>query len=337
MVSANWKGAIIGGGHNGAVLHVLLVTFPFFALVLAGFVAARRGLLPLDAIGGLNAFVLYFALPCMLFRFGASTPIAKLLDAPLVIAYLLCQALLLAFVMAWSLNARIRWSDAAFGALVTIFPNTGFMGVPLLVSLLGPQAAGPVIVTIAIDLVVTSSVCIALSRLDTPGGALKALKNAGLGMLSNPMPWAIAAGAAFSAFGLALPAPVSRTVGLLADAASPVALFTIGAVLARSQIMAAKDAKLHIPLSDYLPLAAFKLVLHPLLVLLVGTTLRQMGLRLDPFALTVAVLVAALPSASNVSLLTEKFGANTGRVARIILVSTALAFVTFSAAVAWLT
>jgi len=46
-------------------------------------------------------------------------------------------------------------------------------------------------------------------------------------------------------------------------------------------------------------------------------------------------LVAALPSASNVSLLAERYGADNGRVARIILVSTAAAFFTFSMAVAW--
>ncbi len=45
-----------------------MVTFPFFALVLCGYLAARWRLLPLEAIGGLNAFVLYFALPAMLYR-----------------------------------------------------------------------------------------------------------------------------------------------------------------------------------------------------------------------------------------------------------------------------
>ena len=48
------------------MLSVLLITFPFFALVLCGYLAARRGVLPQPAIPGLNAFVLYFALPCML-------------------------------------------------------------------------------------------------------------------------------------------------------------------------------------------------------------------------------------------------------------------------------
>jgi hypothetical protein len=91
------------------------------------------------------------------------------------------------------------------------------------------------------------------------------------------------------------------------------------------------------PLAEYVPVALKKLVLHPLLVLLVGSAAIRLGVPIDKFSLTVIVLVAALPSASNVSLLAEKFGANNGRIARIILVSTALAFLTFSGAVALLT
>ncbi len=63
------------------MLEILRVTFPFFALVLCGYGAARLKFLPLEAIPGLNGFVLFFSLPCMLFRFGADTPIAQLLDA----------------------------------------------------------------------------------------------------------------------------------------------------------------------------------------------------------------------------------------------------------------
>jgi predicted permease len=88
------------------------------------------------------------------------------------------------------------------------------------------------------------------------------------------------------------------------------------------------------PWRDYVPLALVKLLLHPLLVSLVGAAAIQLGAPLQPTALTVMVLVAALPSASNVSLLAERMGADNGRIARIILVSTALAFLTFSAAVA---
>ncbi len=321
-----------------SVLRILLVTFPFFALVLCGYAAARRRMLPLDAIPGLNSFVLYFALPCLLYRFGSTTPLAQLLDAPLFFTYLLCALIMVGFVVAASLNRRIGWNDAAFGALVAAFPNTGFMGVPLLVALLGAAAAGPVIVTLVVDLVITSSLCIALSRLDGADqhGVAKAANNALLGMLANPMPWSILLGGLASAVHLALPQPVMQTIGLLADAASPVALFTIGAVLARSQMLAKVHGHAATPLRDYLPVAFAKLIVHPLLVLLVGTSAIALGLPLDRFALTVIVLVAALPSASNVAMLAERFGADNGRIARIILVSTAAAFFTFSGAVALL-
>ena len=323
---------------NTRVLQVLLITFPFFALVLAGYLAARRGLLRLDAIPGLNAFVLYFALPCLLYRFGSSTPTAQLLDASVAFTYMVCGLVIVGFVMAVSINRRIGWNDAAFGALVAVFPNTGFMGVPLLVALLGARAAGPAIVTIVVDMLVTTSLCVALSRLDGAGkhGFAVAGRNALRGVLVNPMPWAIVLGAVASATHLELPQPVEQTVNLLADSASPVALFTIGAVLARSQMVAQAAGAPALPLRDYVPVAVIKLVLHPILVLLVGVGAIQLGVPLDRFALTVIVLVAALPSASNVSLLAERFGANTGRIARIILVSTAAAFLSFSAAVALL-
>ncbi len=320
------------------MLDVLRVTFPFFALVLCGYWAARRQMLPFEAIPGLNGFVLFFALPCMLFRFGASTPIAQLLDASAFFTYLFCALVMVAFVVAITLNKRFGWNDAAFGALVGAFPNTGFMGVPLLVALLGAAAAGPAIVTIVIDMLITTSLCIALSRLDGAGqqGVGQAAKNALLGVVKNPLPWAILLGTLFSAFQIELPGPVEKTVALLGDAASPVALFTIGAVLARSQKI--EHHEQHGPLTwkDYVPVALIKLFLHPVLVLVVGLAAISMGAPIDAFALKVMVLVAALPSASNVAMLSERFGADNGRIARIILVSTAAAFFTFSGAVALL-
>ena len=320
------------------MLDVLRVTFPFFALVLCGYWAARRQMLPFEAIPGLNGFVLFFALPCMLFQFGAKTPIAQLLDASAFFMYLFCALVMVAFVVAITLNKRFGWNDAAFGALVGAFPNTGFMGVPLLVALLGTAAAGPAIVTIVIDMVITTSLCIALSRLDGAGqqGVGQAAKNALLGVVKNPLPWAILLGTLFSAFQIELPGPVEKTVGLLGDAASPVALFTIGAVLARSQKIAHHEQHGPLTWKDYVPVAMIKLFLHPILVLMVGLAAISMGMPIDTFALKVMVLVAALPSASNVAMLAERFGADNGRIARIILVSTAAAFLTFSGAVALL-
>lgn len=316
---------------------ILAVTVPFFALVLCGYLAAWRGVLPDLAIPGLNAFVLFFALPCMLFRFGASMPFSQLIDPVLIGVYGISALMMVFFTVAatWrrdESSGGVDLRNAAFGALVAAFPNTGFMGVPLLVALFGDRAAGPVIGTVLTDLILTSTLCIAIAQShlalggDAPAhpvaGVMKSLR----GAMTNPLPWSIALGAVFAATGLQLPGPVAQIIKMLGDAATPVALFTIGAVLWR----AGQHAHTRTPPGQYLPVALFKLLIHPLLVWSFGMLGHRAGLPVSPFGLTILVLAAALPSASNVSLLAERYGADNGRVARIIMASTVFAFGTFS-------
>ncbi len=328
---------------------ILAVTVPFFALVLCGYLAACVRVLPESAIPGLNAFVLFFALPCMLFRLGASTPFAQLIDPALIGLYAVCALAMVAFTVATTLkrtpvDGGVDLKNAAFGALVAAFPNTGFMGVPLLVALFGERAAGPLIGTLLVDLFLTSSLCIALAQMHThragsqdDNGApadvplATAVLRSIRGTLTNPLPWAIGLGALFSIAGWTLPSAVGQIVKMLGDAATPVALFTIGAVLWR----AGQHAHTLTPPTQFVPVALFKLFVHPLLIFGAGLLAQAAGSAVSSFGLTVLVLAAALPSASNVSLLAERYEADNGRVARIIMTSTVLAFLSFSA-LAWL-
>jgi predicted permease len=337
------------------------LTFPFFALVLLGWLAARLGWLPHNAVPGLNGFVLFFALPCMLFRWSAQTPVDQILNPQILGVWLTSAVLMVALALAcgfaiafsWAKRARRSggsgwdWNNASFGALVAAFPNSGFIGMPLLVSLLGPRAAGPTLVAICVDMVVTSSLCIALSRLGnaqpTPTeaqesrnesvssprqAATKALR----GVLSNPLPWAIAAGCAMATEGLALPRPLMQPMAMLADAASPTALFTVGALLAQKKT--SPDGTngphgAHGPHSGHWDIPAvvgLKLVVHPGLVFVLCE-----AAGLSAFMQLSLTLLAALPSASNVTLLAERYGANAERIAQIVLWSTAFGFLSFTA------
>jgi malonate transporter and related proteins len=318
---------------------IFAVTVPFFALVLLGWLAARWHALPESAIPGLNAYVLFFALPCMLFRFGSSLPLARLADPALLGIYLAAALAVVFATVALTWRGRrgrdgVDLRDAAFGALVGAFPNAGFMGVPLLVALLGDAAAGPVIGAIVVDLVVTSTLCLALAQMQVgrsaganersaAHGALLALR----GALTNPLPWAIVIGAGFALARRELPGPIAQIVRMLGDSATPVALFTIGAVLWR----AGQHSHTRTPVARYLPVALIKLVVHPALVFALGFGARSLGVTVSSFGLMVLTLTAALPSASNASLLAERYGADNGRVARIIMASTVIAFLTFSA------
>lgn len=320
------------------MLSVLSVTLPFFALLLIGFVAARTRVLPLESVPGMNTFVLYFALTALLFQLGSRTPVAELLDPTVLGVWLLAGLTVMGLAAATARRRGVGWLDSSFGALIAALPNSGFMGVPLLVALMGDAASGPIIAALLVDIIVIQSLAVAFSHRGQgePKGALHELRNALKRMATNPLPWAIVLGALWGGLDWPLPGPVDTTVTLLAGAATPVALFTIGAVLAREQM---------VPTAELSPgglrawrdvpwLAALKLLAHPLFVWGLGVGAIAAGLPLDRTALVVLVLTAALPSAANAAVLAERFGADTGRITRVILLSTLVSFATFTAAVA---
>ena len=304
---------------------ILGVTVPFFALVLFGYVAARRRWVPPEAAPAFNGFLLYFAVPAMLFRFAANTPFGEITNGRYVLAWGisgLMVTLAVTFVAVRMLRQRLR--DAAFYGLAASVANAGFMGVPLIVALLGERAAAPVILSIVADLVIVGTAGLALVEMDgaTRAGWKEDVRDAATRIFLNPFLLSMLLGAAFSGFGWALVTPATEIVKLLADSAGPCALFAIGLSLVRP------DAPLKSPILA-LPVAA-KLLLHPPVV-----WLAMMAFGVDEFTRTVALLTAALPSAGWVFIFAIRYEADAGRISATILWTTALAFVTFSALV-WL-
>lgn len=303
------------------MLAIFTVTAPFFALILCGYLAARFRLLPENAVPALNTFVLYFALPCLLFRFSAYTPFDNLVNLPVFFAYLTTGlALFAAFaaISRFAVGESLR--DAAFAALAASWSNWGYMGFALLPAILGKAAAPPLIAAGMADLLVLVSAALALSALQDHHGAdaRAALAGVAARVAKNPMIWSVIAGGAFSAAQLSLWQPADHLVKLLAEAAVPVALFTIGVSLYRPGVRVAR--------TDVFVISGAKLLLHPYLAALVALYL----FRLPQLEVRTLVLAAALPVAGTVFLFAERQGADAERISAAILVSTALAFFTFS-------
>lgn len=294
------------------MLTLIMLCLPFFLLVACGYAAGRARLVPLGALPGLNRWVLFFALPALLFQLGQRLAVQGGVGGVAAI-YAVCA--LGGVGLAWFVARRAGRDrrDAGFAALVASFPNTGFMGVPLISGLLGPDAAAPVAATIVIDLCLTSTLCLALAG---SGSWVQSLRSS----LANPLPWAVAAGWVWgwASAGAPLPAVVDRSVSLLGQAASPTALFALGLMLWRvhkeeGAVVAALPLRL----------AGLKLALHPAWVGAVAWAWTAWAG--GPDVGVVLVLVAALPCAANVALLAEVRGADTHLVSRAILLSTTLA------------
>ena len=307
------------------MLPIFLKTLPFFALIGLGWWAGRTRFFTPEATAYLTKFVFYFALSAMLFRFAANLSLAEIWDGRFAMAYLSACIAVYAIAMIVALLRRVTLEEAAVEAQCAVIGNVGFLGAPMLVVLLGPAAAGPVLLVLAIDLIVFSSLITLLITGRREGRmSLRLFRILGLGLLKNPMIVSISLGLLWSATALPVPAPVNEFLAILGAAATPGALFAIGASLATKTAERVQVAAW---------LAFCKLILHPAAVAVAAFGL----FHVDPQRAGVMVAAAALPVAGNVYILAQHYGVAPQRVSASILISTAVSILTVSVVIAWVT
>lgn len=307
------------------MLEIFLKTLPFFAVISVGYGAGRTGFFTPQATAYLTKFVFYFALSAMLFRFAANLELSAILDWQFVWAYLAgtIAVYLLATIVAMARGLRVE--EAAIEAQCAVIGNVGFLGIPMLVLLLGANAIGPVMMVLAVDLIVFSSLVVILITGSRDGRmSLGILRTVGLGLLANPMVVSISAGLVVSSLALPIPVPVNEFLEILGGAATPGALFAIGASLA------GKSAE-RVAVAGWLSLC--KLVLHPAAVAVAALLVFDV----DPYAAGVMITAAALPVAGNVYILAQHYGVAPARVSAAILLSTGISILTISAVITWVT
>ena len=144
------------------MVEIFLKTVPFFALIGLGYWAGYTRFFSEEATAYLTKFVFYFALTAMLFRFSANLSFADVWDSNLVAGYLVGT---LAVYLVATLVGYLRNLDVATTAVeaqCAAIGNVGFLGVPMLTLLLGEAAIGPIMMALAVDLIVVSSLIVIL-------------------------------------------------------------------------------------------------------------------------------------------------------------------------------
>ncbi|WP_170361675.1 AEC family transporter [Ruegeria arenilitoris] len=305
------------------MVEIFLRTLPFFAIIGLGYWAGRSRFFTEDATAYLTKFVFYFALSAMLFRFAATLPFADIFNGRLMAGYLLGTLAVygLATGVAWV--RRLDIPTAAVEAQCAAIGNVGFLGLPMLALLLSEAAIGPVMLVLTVDLVVFSSLIVILINAGRDGRLTpETLRLIGLGLLKNPMIVSISAGLLWSALQMPVPAALNDFLTILGGAATPGALFAIGASLA------SKSAE-RIQVAAWLSFC--KLVIHPACVAVVLLWLMPV----DAFSATVAIAAAALPVAGNVYMLAAHYRVAPHRASAAILLSTAVSILTVPVVIAW--
>lgn len=314
------------------MLSTLSIVLPVFALILTGWLARRFGALGPQATRELNRFVVWLALPALLFDIVASTSFEALWQPGFIIAFGGGCVLIYTLTLGFRLFQRAKLADAAIDGLNASYANTGYMGFPLLLAAFGLDGLTPALIATILTVCVIFALAIILieagiqSDAEGANGADIARKTA-LSLAKNPLLISPLLGGVFLATGWTLPVPVETFLDMLGGAASPCALIALGLFLA-----GATEASAPRDIGSISLLSVLKLIGQPVVTWVIAGPV----LGLPPLALHSAVLIAALPTGTGSFMLAEFYEREAGLTGRVVLITTLLSVFTLSAYLAYI-
>ncbi|MCI4660993.1 MAG: AEC family transporter [Neomegalonema sp.] len=295
---------------------------PFFGVVLIGWIAATRGVLTAQGLAGLNGFVFNVSLPPLLFLVMQKAPASagEALWYSLAYGAVTLPLYFFALYLGRSLF-KLGSGDRVVYAHLAVNGNTGFLGIPLALAVLGEEGVLPTVLILTFDIIfVMSLTTILLEQSRESEGIGQALKRAFL----NPIILGVAGGLLWGVIGIGmfdtpLPEPITRTLEILGSAAAPAALFAVGATLGFNRL----DRRI----GEIGSLSLIKLIIHPVFV---GLALAYIAPQTPDMWIAAALLTAAMPSSNNAVLFASVYNTYEVRASATVLVSTAISLITYT-------
>jgi len=312
------------------MIQITALIAPLFGLMVLGYVAGKVAKLPLEGLAWLNFFVIYIALPAMFFKLLSQTALSQFAGLGFIaittFATLLmfCLCFFIAAALGYIKNRDTNIGEATIQGFAGAYGNVGYMGPPLALVAFGPAAIGPAAMIFSFDNALHFTLAPLLMALRDQGNKNEKTRYGVMfatifwKIISHPFILATIAGFSAAALEFVPPVPVGRLLDLLAAAAAPCALFTMGVTAALRPLK-----RVPIELGYLVPV---KLILHPLLVYWMLTSLGDF----QPVFVQTAVLLAALPAATNVFVLAGQYGIWQERASSAVIVSTLVSVVTLT-------
>lgn len=299
---------------------IINVVLPIFGLILVGYICRRTHRLGETASAELNRFVVWLALPALLFKVTATATWAQIWQPGFVASVSAGCGLLFAATVAYRMKQQRTLADASIDGLSAAYANTGFLGIPLCLLVLGDDGLVPAIVATLIVACVLFGVGIILVEigLQEEKHPLRVTARVSKALASNPLLIAPVLGTCWALGGAQLSPAISQFLTLLGMAATPCALVSLGLFLAQKQ-------EGHCDGAAGLVLA--KLLLQPLITAFFAFYIFD----LPKFWAQSALLLSALPTGTGPFMLASFYEREAALVSRVILLTTVGSIVSVSA------
>lgn len=303
------------------MLSTLQILLPVFGLVFAGFACRRRGVLGPGAASELNRFVVWLALPALLFDITAHATRQQFYQPAFVAAFALAGGAVFVLILTLRMLSGRHLADASVDAIAASYPNTGYVGFPLCMIVFGTASLTPTAIATILVTCVLFAIAIVLIELglQTERKPHK-LGLAVVGSLArNPLIVSPVAGVLVAATHVTVPPSAETLLKLLSGATSPCALVSLGLFLAEKRTAGTA-------VGGSLLLTGSKLLLQPVLTWWLAARVFALPLTL----VQMAVVLAALPTGTGPFMLAEFYRREAHITSRTILLSTLGSLVSLS-------
>jgi malonate transporter len=296
------------------MFEVINLVIPLFGLIFLGFGTAKLMKLPLEGLAWMNFFIVYVALPALFYRLLSRTPVEQFANVGFIAVSIFATLVIfvLVFVIAGLVN-KGNVAEATIQGFAAAYGNIGYMGPPLAIAAFGVGAGVPVALIFCFENSMHFILAPFLMGLhgedNKPFGVMA--KEVLYKIFTHPFIVATIAGVLAAIFKVELPGSIDKLLEFLSGAAAPCALFVMGVTSALRPLK-----RVPFELGYIVPI---KLILHPLLVYVLMITLVP---DLDPIWLYSAVLLAALPSATNVFVIAQQYQVWQERASSAVVIST---------------
>lgn len=304
-------------------MSVALILLPVVFIVALGAALARGGFLSQDLIRGLNRVAYWVGLPCLIFgTLAGMEPDAVL---PWKAIGIFAAATLLAAVLAWFWILLARLPRAKVGTFVqaSMRGNLAFIGLPIAVNYFeivgiefGETGFSSTMLIIAAMMLLYNIVAVPLFLFSQGGHSSgdSSFREKCQQVVANPLILSTLAGMVFWGFGGTLPGFLERTLTSLGQMALPLALLSIGGVVATLNPRGA--------VRDAVAASVIKILALPALVFVLGTIFQ-----LEWEAFSILMIMAATPTAAVSYTLATQMRGDSALAAGAIMISTVTAWV----------
>lgn len=299
----------------------MLIVAPVFALIAAGYASVLFRFVSQGAHNGISEFAFSIAIPALLFRTIVVSEFPDVSPYRMWGAYYGALALIWIAALLISACLRERREDREDGvvfAIGSVYGNIVMLGIPLVLSALGNEAAGPMSLILSVNtplLWLCGILQMELVSRKRMGSPLAVIRPVLADLARNPLMLAIGFGVVWRFTGLGLNPVVDKTIGLLAQAGSPAALIALGITLFRFEV---KGEMLSV-----VAMSALKLLAMPAVAFVLAKLLN-----LPPIVTGVVVLFAAMPTGANAYIFAVQYQRLVNPVSGAVALGTLLAAVT---------